>query len=150
MSQIFLGLDFDDDETDHDVTLSHHYGISHQSLHQISDQLILAAHTYLFYVVLFVTLSLNLHYIFASILGFFSGFLVGFIVNRKWTFSQQGHTKTRLFRYFFVHIITLLVNIITIYFFTEYLLFRPEFSQFFAICLCAILNFIGSKLWVFK
>jgi glycosyltransferase involved in cell wall biosynthesis len=93
----------------------------------------------------------NVQYAISSILGFLAGFILGFVVNRSWTFSKSDSRVIRqLARYYVVNLISLGVNVVTIVTFTEVVGLIPQISQVFAIAASATVNFAGSKFWAFR
>lgn len=104
------------------------------------------------YATFFVLLrSLNVFYVLASVIGFLAGFVVGFFVNRSWTFDATGDDgRSQLMRFFIVNMLSLGANAATIAFFTEVVNLAPEWSQLVAIGVSTIINFVGSKFWAFR
>lgn len=92
----------------------------------------------------------GIYYLAASIAGFLTGFVIGFILNRSWTFTQKDQPSKRLRNYLWLNLLTLLINGLSIWLLTDLIDIQAEFSQILAITICAIVNFLGSKLWVFK
>jgi putative flippase GtrA len=94
---------------------------------------------------------LHVYYLVASVIGFLAGFVVGFAVNRRWTFEAAagGHNR-QLVRFLIVNGISLAANAGTIRFFTEVLKWVPEIGQLMAIAVSTMINFTGSKFWVFR
>lgn len=94
---------------------------------------------------------LKVNYLISSATAFIAGFLVGFVVNRNWTFNaSDGDSKPQLVRFLTVNTGSLGANMATIWFCTEKLGIIPEISQIIAIAVSAIINFSGSKFWAFK
>jgi putative flippase GtrA len=111
--------------------------------------------------------GLGMYYIVASVVGFLAGFVVGFVVNRHWTFeaaaassrvgersterSRQRLTssRTQLLRFLALNTFSLAVNAATIWLFTAVFHLIPELSQLIAIAISTLINFTGSKFWVF-
>ncbi|MCI0576894.1 MAG: bifunctional glycosyltransferase family 2/GtrA family protein [Chloroflexi bacterium] len=94
---------------------------------------------------------LGVHYVISSVTGFLAGFVVGFWVNRQWTFeAAAGKRGRQLARFFIVNAISLAANVATIRFFTEVVRLIPEISQLIAIAVSTLINFTGSKFWAFR
>jgi len=93
----------------------------------------------------------EVNYVVSSLIGFFFSATVIFIFNRQWTFMVRDGYITKQFINFNVLIgFSFVVNGIVIYFVTNYFNIIPEVSQLFAMAVTTIINFSGSKLWVFK
>jgi putative flippase GtrA len=87
----------------------------------------------------------------ASVIGFGSGFVVGFISHRSWTFGiSRTKASPELFRFLVVNLFSLLANVCIIWAAVDILGFIPEIGQILALIGSAMTNFIGMKLWVFK
>lgn len=85
----------------------------------------------------------------AKTLSFICGSIVGFVINKSWTFESAGFSKGEIIRYIILYcgtaIINSLINKITL------LLVSVELLGF----LCAtgvstVLNFLGQKYFVFR
>ncbi len=91
------------------------------------------------------------HYSVSSVSGFLAGFVTGFFVNRSWTFSiSSGQRRYHLIRFTLLNFFSLGANLLTITLLTEQCKVIPEISQIIAIGVSTVINFIGSKFWVFK
>lgn len=94
---------------------------------------------------------LRLYYVIASVAGFLAGFVVGFVINRRWTFeATTGDSRGQIVRFLIVNAISLVTNVGAIRFFTEVIRLIPEISQLMAIGISTLINFTGSKFWVFR
>ncbi|MBM3282686.1 glycosyltransferase [Candidatus Gottesmanbacteria bacterium] len=94
---------------------------------------------------------LAFYYVISSVVGFFTGFVVGFVLNRIYTFgSQSRNIPGEMIKFFVVNLVSLGVNIATIYLLVDNLKIRAEFSQVVAIITSAIANFLGYKFYVFS
>jgi|TARA_B100000315_G_C14592899_1_gene596932 putative flippase GtrA len=92
----------------------------------------------------------NVHYIYSSILGYLIPFIFGYILHRNFTFrSSNSNIGGQMLAYFIVIVSSLISFSFTIYIFVEYAHVPPEYGQIFAIIIGAIINFTGSKFWVF-
>jgi putative flippase GtrA len=95
--------------------------------------------------------GLGVHYIAASVVGFLAGFVVGFLVNRQWTFdATEADGRAQLLRFLALNAFSLAVNAGTIWLFTAVFHLIPELSQLIAIAVSTLINFTGSKFWVFQ
>lgn len=81
--------------------------------------------------------------------SFLTGSIVAYLLNKFWTFDVKEFSGTQLFRFFFLYLTTLAINV---------LINKGVLTLFDSVLLgflCAtgastILNFIGQKCWVFK
>ena len=92
----------------------------------------------------------SINYLISSAIGFFSGAILSFFMNRSWTFSVIDDSGIRLFKSIILNLISLAANLLTIWFVSDILHVIPEISQVAAIVVSAATNFIGLKTWVFK
>lgn len=93
---------------------------------------------------------LNVNYLMSSILGFFAGFILGFFLNRNFTFRVEfGRIRNQMVKFLIINLISLGANIGCIYFFVEWFHIIPEISQILAIVLSTAINYSGSKFWAF-
>ncbi|MBF0532370.1 MAG: bifunctional glycosyltransferase family 2/GtrA family protein [Candidatus Omnitrophica bacterium] len=94
---------------------------------------------------------LNVDYRVSSACGFFAGFVAGFFINRAWTFKAAGgRSAAQWIKFSILNAVSFGANLTTIWIFTAGLHWRPEFSQIMAIGGSMVINFVGSKLWVFR
>ncbi len=82
-------------------------------------------------------------------LSFFCGAVVGFVINKLWTFESKGFSKGEIVRYVILYSITACINALV----NMAVLMMTSLS--FLAFLCAtgvstILNFLGQKFFVFR
>lgn len=95
--------------------------------------------------------ALSTNYMLSSIIGFFGSGAVIFLFSRQWTFNiSHGHIPKQFLKLIFLALLSLVANCLTVYLLTDLVLLKPEISQLFAMTITTIINFFGSKLWVFK
>lgn len=99
--------------------------------------------------VLFIR-SFHVNELLSTSLGYILGFLFGFIFNRNWAFYSIGNYKKEILKYVFLYTFSLLVNILLVYISKKYIAIPFEICYLFVIGVTTILNFTGSKLFVFK
>lgn len=101
------------------------------------------------YLVYQLLLHLSMDISIAKITSFICGSIVGFVINKLWTFESKEFSKSEIARYIILYTITAIIN--------SYInkiilmIFNIEMIAF----LCAtgvstILNFIGQKFFVFS
>ncbi len=100
----------------------------------------------LFYVCL---IYLNFHYIISGTLGFILGALIGYQLNRSWSFNSKINYKKGLRIYLFIQLFCLLIHNITLISVIEYLQIKDVFSQLAGIIVTTLINFYLIKKFVF-
>lgn len=103
---------------------------------------------YLVFLIMFYFLSVN--YLVSSAIGFMSGVLLGFIFNKKYTFSSDRKVSSTLLKYLFVYLFSLTVQIVSLHFLTEEIALNPIISNAVLLPVTTIINFFGTKIIVFK
>ncbi|VDG69843.1 GtrA-like protein [Clostridium carnis] len=101
------------------------------------------------YVIYKILLSIGLDISIAKAISFICGSIVGFIINKLWTFESKSFVKSELWRYAILYGITAVINSLI-----NNLVICVLGIQFIAF-LCAtgtstVLNFLGQKFFVFK
>jgi len=98
----------------------------------------------------FSYLILNVHYVFASIIGFLVVSLVIYHVRKRWVFADTFKKKKyQFFSFMVLEIVSLSTGILVLYLLTEYALIDPLISQIFTIIVTASINFFGNKYIIF-
>jgi putative flippase GtrA len=92
------------------------------------------------------------HYLTASIIGYSVGLLNSFVLNNCWTFAYvKSNSNHYLFgKFVLVNVLSLLLNIITLKYFIDIVLLRPELAQILAIGVSMFTNFLANKFWTFQ
>ena len=87
----------------------------------------------------------------ASAVGYMSGVLNSYLINRKWTFKATGSGYgTEFVKFFVVNLVSLGVNLLSLQFLVSSFGMMPEISQVLAIFCSLLVNFSGNKWWTFK
>ena len=95
-------------------------------------------------------LALNLVYYAAGAIGFLSGAVSGFFLNRLWTFKSKVPIAEGFIKYFIIQLFCLGVHIATQIGVTELLGVPEIFSQLAGIAITTFMNFFISRAVVFK
>ena len=103
---------------------------------------------YSIFYVLYILTPLN--YLLASCLGFISGVLFGYSLNKDWTFSVEDNRSDYFFKYLGIYLFSLITGISLLNFTVEIAKIKPEIANAIIIIYTSCVNFIGSKFWVFK
>ena len=81
--------------------------------------------------------------------SFLSGSMVAYLMNKFWTFETKEFSGMQLFRFFFLYVTTLAINVMVnkgvLNLFNSVL-----FAFFCATGASTVLNFLGQKFWVFR
>jgi len=100
------------------------------------------------FILLFI--AFNLIYFVAGAIGFLSGSVSGFFLNRLWTFKSKIPIARGFLKYFFIQLFCLGAHIITQISVTKILGVPEIYSQLAGIMLTTFLNFFISRAIVFK
>lgn len=94
----------------------------------------------------------NVYYILSALIAFCIALTFNFICNTLWTFGDNMRTDIarKYSSFFLVSVCALLVNIVFLYIFTEFLRIYYIVSQVIAIGIALMINFIGNKIWTFR
>src|ERR1700730_10634557 len=86
----------------------------------------------------------------AQCISYTCGVLNSFIMNRTWTFQQRGQYSGQLIKFIAVNLLTLLITYGLLLLFNRYVGWSMLFSKLIATGMSLIVNFAGSRLWVFR
>lgn len=86
----------------------------------------------------------------AQVIAYGCGVMNSFLMNRKWTFRQQGALTKGLLRFILLNLLTLGVTSACMMLLHEQLGVLLWVSKGAATVLGVVLNFIGSRRWVFR
>jgi len=93
---------------------------------------------------------MNINFLIASALGYLLGVLLGYSMNRVWTFQHQTKSLLEKLKYLITYLLSLFIGL----FFLKILVinhgFKTEIANIYVILITTILNFLGAKYWVFK
>jgi len=107
--------------------------------------------TILNYSVFYVLFTLfNLNYLVSASIGFFSGVILGYSLNKTWTFNVTESHNSYIVKYLTVYSFSLVTGMWLLHFLVEVMHGIPELSNIAIIFYTSCVNFIGSKIWVFK
>lgn len=94
---------------------------------------------------------IGINYLLSSFVGYATGTLNSFILNKKWTFEDKENRVTiQLLEFTFVNLTSFGVNLFMLYTFVETLNIDKVVSQIFAMFFSTVVNYIGSKIIVFR
>ncbi|MBL1418934.1 MAG: GtrA family protein [Alphaproteobacteria bacterium] len=103
------------------------------------------------YIIFFILYKqFNIYYNLASAIGFLSGLLVGYPLNKKWTYQADSSDKSQILRYGGVYACSLIISIGCLEFFVQVAGVSPVYANVGAIVVTTCCNFIGTKYFVFN
>ena len=85
----------------------------------------------------------------ANILGYSAGVLNSFFWNKIWTFQVKQGTVKQFKRFFMLNMVCLVGSTVGIFIFVDILELPYKVVWFVIMSILTIINFIGSKVWVF-
>lgn len=93
-------------------------------------------------------------YVVAATIGYSAGIINSYICNKKWTFKNNNKKVSQVIKFIVVNIVAFSVSLSILSFF-ESIGFNQNTMQvleakFVATVFSLIINFLGSRLWVFK
>lgn len=107
--------------------------------------------TLLNYVVFLLSYWLGFFYLTASAIGFISGVVLGYFLNKNWTYAvKRASTPGLVIRYLLVYSFSLLAGLAFINILVGELGLSPLAGNILSICLTTFLNLIGTRFFVFK
>jgi len=94
---------------------------------------------------------LKIQYIVASASGYISGLILGYYVNKFWTYSVDRDSGEKyMFKYLAVYLTSLVGSSLLLKLLVDILSINPLLANIFAIGLSTITNFVGTNFLVFK
>ncbi|MBK1641391.1 hypothetical protein CKO12_05775 [Chromatium okenii] len=91
----------------------------------------------------------NLSDVKANALGYFCGLIIGFILNKQWSFRFSGSNISALARFFVVVFIAYTFNLITTLIMIDIFFINSYLAQAVGILPYAIVSYLGSRYYVF-
>ena len=103
------------------------------------------------YAIYSVLIYLGLSYIIAIIIGYLTGFLVNFIISRRYVFDSCKMKKLHLefFSVFLISVIAILINIFIVWGLAKFGI-NHYISRIFAIILVFFFNYFSRKVFVYE
>lgn len=103
-------------------------------------------------VLYFLTEFFNVFYMTSALFAFIVSVTNNFVLNKTWIFKEK--IRENIFRKYIkfitISIIALIVNLMFLYWFVEYLKIWYVFAQVLAIGASLFINFFGNKIWTFR
>ena len=108
-----------------------------------------ASNTLITFIVLAVLVKLNVHNLIATTIGYTCGILNGYLWSSKIVFKKKK-TIDNAVKFIIVNLITIGVNLVLMWLWTEKLLINVLWAQAITICFTMPLNFILNKIWTYR
>lgn len=86
----------------------------------------------------------------SNIIGYAAGMIIGFMLNKNWTFEHRGRHATAFLRFLAVLASAYLINLITVLYAIDGLRLNSYLAQALGIIPYTLMNYIGSRYFVFK
>jgi len=102
-------------------------------------------------ITIFLTENFKILYIISSVIGFVSGGVINFCINKNWVFKTKNHNiSKRAFLYIAVWIITLLINTLGLYLLTYFGNINYKYSKIIvSIIVGIVFSYFAQKRIVF-
>lgn len=85
----------------------------------------------------------------ANFVGYAAGILLGFLLNKRWTFRHHGHWGTAFARYLVVLAAAYLINLAAVIYLIDGLHLNSYLAQAAGIVPYAFIGYLGSRYFVF-
>lgn len=100
------------------------------------------------FIVYVLLLKLGLYYLAASLVGYFTGVLNGYLMSSKFVFTHQKTPKNAI-KFFSVYITSLCINLFSMYILVEKLSVHNILSQLIVTSFIVFYNYFLNKFWTF-
>lgn len=127
--------------------MSSREGIRAKSLKFLVVGSINTAATYTLYVALILV---GLHHNLALTLEYAAGILVGYLMNRGWTFADHRSTRRRFLRYCATYGLVYGINLVLLNLMIGYGIAGPILGQLVALGAATVISFLLQNFWVFR
>lgn len=85
----------------------------------------------------------------ANFIGYGIGMILGFMLNKNWTFKYKGEITPTFLRYIFVLISAYLINLSTVIYAINYMLLDSYLAQALGVLPYTLISYLGSRFFVF-
>lgn len=106
--------------------------------------------TILNYSVFYLLYRAGILYIYSSIFGYLTGLILGYFLNKVYTFKSKESFRRAIPLYLAVYIFSLLLIIIFLPIMVEYLSINALIANFILLIVTTFINFFGSKILAFR
>jgi len=102
------------------------------------------------FIVIFVAMSLGFSPIISNATGYGVGFILGFVISKKFVFRSNGHFVTESIRYLIAFALSFAFNLLVLHFALLYSNLHAMASQVLAAMAYTFLMYILTRLFVFN
>jgi putative flippase GtrA len=106
--------------------------------------------TLLNYSIFFLLYTLDLNYVSSAGIGYSCGLVLGYILNKKYTFPSKKDPKKSALVYLLVNIFSMSLILVLLPLFVERLQINALLANLILLVFTTILNFFGSKILAFE
>jgi len=93
---------------------------------------------------------LGLDHKIAMTVVYIAGVLLGFMINRSWTFRHDGHVATSFIRYCLAYLLGYLLNLLGLYWLVDIAQLPHQAVQLCIMLLLAVMFFVLQRYWIFN
>jgi len=102
------------------------------------------------FIVIFSAMALGISPMVSNIAGYAVGFILGFVLSKKFVFRSNGHFKAESIRYLVAFIVSFLFNLLVLRLGIIYFNFSAVVAQVVAAISYTLLMYIQTRLYVFN
>jgi putative flippase GtrA len=106
--------------------------------------------TLLMYLLYLGLIYIGFHYILALVAEYVCGIVLGFVMNRYWTFASHGRQENSFYRYALTYVGVFMGNLLLLALIVELGLLGPALGQLVAFGLVTVAAFLSQNYWVFR
>ena len=104
----------------------------------------------LLYLTYLALVGLGLQYPLAMTVSYVAGVVLGFRIQRQWTFRHRGPRAAPAVRFLFVYAAGYLLNLLGLYLLVEHARAGPASAQAMMVIVVAMCLYLAQKHWVFR
>lgn len=109
-----------------------------------------AINTVLIYAIYVALVYMGLHYNVALTIDYAIGILLGYYLNRHWTFAGRSKVQHSFSKYLLTYLAVYAVNIVTLNLFMVFTNLGPLWGQVVALAIATVFSFSIQNYWVFR
>lgn len=102
------------------------------------------------FIVIFSAMALGFSPMVSNIAGYAVGFILGFVISKKFVFRSEGHLVIESFRYLVVFIVSFLLNLLVLSLAINYFNIHVMVSQVVAAISYTLLMYTLTRFFVFR
>ncbi|PEJ57795.1 sugar translocase [Bacillus sp. AFS002410] len=92
----------------------------------------------------------NIPYLVAQMISYSCGIVNSYLLNKRWTFKAKNQSSVQeKTRFVIVNVITLLLTLLILKVCSEWFGLSVLASKLMATCISVLMNYVGSRYWVF-